>query len=236
MMNMECYTPSNLIGLHVESYQLSRFLLQCNDASVNCMYHSVNMSSSTFLIFCEQLAHPRIRGIGPLERATIIHSLHYLLKLNEMRRGFSGHTACASCLMVGCLVIATKYVQEVGGRKNSEWAQLAGLDLAYLNQLEKGILTSLRFDLSLPLARYNDIVDVLNLDPIVSNWSDGEHRKCDGSRFCCGVNGVSRPGTIYQAPFYDSAFALGTVGMPQLTRKISTLYDYNQILQHLRSC
>eukprot|EP01134_Creolimax_fragrantissima_P002292 CFRG2292T1 len=77
---------------------------------------------------------------------------------------------CPRCLLSACILIGAKFVQEVDCPSNKNWAILSGLELPYLNVLEKTVLRLLRFDLTVPPATLCILEGCADIDPFVCEW------------------------------------------------------------------
>ncbi|KNC74591.1 hypothetical protein SARC_12867 [Sphaeroforma arctica JP610] len=237
---------------YIDARLLSLFLLRCNSVSCVCSSDHAAMSAPEFLDFCKHLVSPYGIYNITLERSTVIHALHYMFSLVESNSGIIENNACATCILVTCLVIATKFVQENGRRSNLEWARLANMKMGELNQLERQVLHLLGFDLLLPLAKYNELETLLSQDFVVSSWIEGPinkpHNRCDGSSFCCGSNmsnTLLAPRSVCTTPTIlvdtvmhtsEHQFQYTTPPSAPDKRKISTVLEYSQILRQLRLC
>eukprot|EP01134_Creolimax_fragrantissima_P003664 CFRG3664T1 len=236
----------------VSTFTFSRFLLECHGADSFCPYPLVFDEPSALLDFCEHLVQPKGVEDSFLEKASVLHGLHYMRNIVEANPRLLQDSICASCLFVGCLVVSTKYVQESGGRSNREWARISCLDLEYLNRLEKDVLTLLRFDLLMSPTQYAELENLLQFDPVVLGWFTGKyntaHSRCDGSRFCCGSNLTLQAPVYYEERldsvadsevtqvFKSMASDNGKMSKNVTVPKISNMFDYQQILHHLQTC
>eukprot|EP00121_Abeoforma_whisleri_P004999 Awhi_evm1s4519 len=93
----------------------------------------------------EHLFHKLIDA-GDISSETIAITLIYSKRFQRSYPASSSEQVCGACLLVGCLVLACKYLQEVP-YTNTFWANLSNIGLKRLNAVEVWLLQSLLCEL-----------------------------------------------------------------------------------------
>lgn len=89
--------------------------------------------------------------------ATVISALVYMQKLEAKFKGSRIDTSAVSCqqLYMVCLIIASKFVSDMPFT-NQQWAEVAGLTLTHVNELERSALSALDWYLAVDVKDYDD--------------------------------------------------------------------------------
>eukprot|EP00294_Goniomonas_avonlea_P004225 CAMPEP_0114553058 /NCGR_PEP_ID=MMETSP0114-20121206/7453_1 /TAXON_ID=31324 /ORGANISM="Goniomonas sp, Strain m" /LENGTH=272 /DNA_ID=CAMNT_0001737971 /DNA_START=65 /DNA_END=883 /DNA_ORIENTATION=+ len=128
-----------------------RIMLGDEEDTLVTVFHSEVLP---LISFDQYYKHLRcFRGISP---SCYVAAAVYLERVLSRSAGMLLTSFNAHRLYLTCLVLATKFVEDLSYR-NSAWAALGGVALSELNLLERELLAILSFELHITCAQYQSI-------------------------------------------------------------------------------